>query len=67
MWPGQLSETLFLKSSKGLKMAQWFRLLAALPKDLGSVPMLCIGKLTPATPASRDPVSSSGLHSDLHV
>jgi hypothetical protein len=45
-------------------MAQWLRLFAARPKDLGLVSSTCIRYFTtPATLAPGDPKSSSDVHS----
>lgn len=47
---------LFFKWRKGLEMPQWFRALAALPKDPGSIPSTLIATQyhLPVTPFPQD-------------
>lgn len=47
------------------EMAQWFRVLTALPKDWSSVPSTCLCMSYPPV-APEDPVLSSGFHGYTH-
>lgn len=48
-------------------MAQWFRLLLALPENSSSVPSIHVGYLIePVTPVPEDLTPPSALYRDLH-